>query len=104
MPANEEAPGRATEGNSNSTCEGINLHFDDTGQQLHKDSNASIDARGAPMYRQAGWLAPLPFPPGEKHPPPKGYTGYDGLWPDDGQIDRWARGYSRLSNLALRVE
>ena len=31
-PPYEEAPGRATEGNSNSNCEGINLDSQDTRQ------------------------------------------------------------------------
>lgn len=103
MPRLEEAPGTATNGNSNSNSEGINLDDRDTGQQQHQDGDERIYARGATLYRQAGWRAPLPFPPGAKHPPPKGYTGHEGRWPDDEQIATWAREERRLSNLALRV-
>jgi Bifunctional DNA primase/polymerase, N-terminal/AAA domain len=104
MPAHEEAPGQATEGNSNSKCEGINLNSQDTGQQRHQDTGDSIYSRGAPLYRKAGWRAPLPFPPGRKDPPPTGYTGHDGRWPDEEQIDQWVQNRPRLSNLALRVD
>ena len=33
-----------------------------------------------------------------------GYTGHEGRWPDDEQIDRWAQELAPLSNLALRVD
>jgi hypothetical protein len=71
------ASSEAAERNSHNTSEGINLD--------------SIYSRGAPLYWDAGWRAPLPIPPGAKYPPPKGYTGHQGRWPDDEQIATWAR-------------
>jgi hypothetical protein len=83
------ASSEAAERNSHNTSEGINLD--------------AIYSRGAPLYRTAGWHAPLPFLPGTKSPPLAGWTGYDGLWPDEEQIATWAREQSPLSNLGLRV-
>jgi Bifunctional DNA primase/polymerase, N-terminal/AAA domain len=103
VPAHEEAPGKAAEGNSNNTSEGINLDSQDTAQQRHQDSDDRIYARGATLYWEAGWHSPLPFPPGRKSPPLKGWTGHDGKWPDGEQIATWAQERPRLSNLALRV-
>jgi AAA domain len=102
MPAHEEAPGTPAEGNSNNNSEG-NLDFQDTGQQRHQDSLDSIYSHGAPLYWKAGWHAPLPYPPGTKSPPLAGWTGHDGLWPDEHQIDQWAPERPPLSNLGLRV-
>jgi hypothetical protein len=84
-----EAPSEAAEPNSHNISEGINLD--------------SIYSRGSPLYRTAGWHAPLPFLPGTKSPPLAGWTGHDGLWPDEHQIDQWARERPLLSNLGLRL-
>jgi hypothetical protein len=62
-----------------------------------------IYRHGAPLYREKGWHAPLPFLPGTKSPPLPGWTGHDGAWPDEEQIDRWARERPNLSNLGLRL-
>jgi hypothetical protein len=70
------ASSEAAERNSHNTSEGINLD--------------SIYSRGAPLYWDAGWHSPLPFLPGTKSPPLAGWTGYDGLWPDEEQIATWA--------------
>ena len=99
----EEAPGQATEGNSDNNIEGINLDSQDTGRQRREDSDDCIYARGAPLYWEAGWRAPLPFSPGTKSPPLTGWTGYDGRWPGEEQIDRWARERPRLSNIGNRL-
>jgi hypothetical protein len=40
-------------------------------------------ATGAPLYRAAGWLAPIYLPPRGKKPPPAGYTGLSGQIADD---------------------
>ncbi|ETT28770.1 DNA primase/helicase [Rhodococcus aetherivorans] len=64
----------------------------------------AIYSRGAPVYRRAGWTAPLPFPPREKFPPPAGWSGHDGRWPDDAQIGLWAREHPASSNLGLRLD
>jgi hypothetical protein len=49
----------------------------------------------------AGCTAAAPV---AKSPPPKGYTGYDGQWPTDEQIDEWIVKNPSDSNLAIRVE
>lgn len=98
-----ETTTKAAERNSRNTSEGINLNSRDTGQQRHPDSDDCIYARGARRYWEAGWHAPLPFPPGAKSPPLKGWTGHDGRWPDEEQISQWSRERPLLSNLALRV-
>jgi hypothetical protein len=98
-----EVLSESAERNSRNTSEGIRFDSHDAGQEGHPDSNDCIYARGATLYRAAGWHAPLPFPPGSKFPPPKGYTGHEGRWPDDEQIAAWATGQPPLSNIALRV-
>lgn len=99
-----EASSTMAERNCPDASAGIILDPYDTGQQRYPGSDDCIYARGAPLYREAGWPAPLPFPPGTKSPPPKGYTGHEGRWPDGEQIDRWAQELAPLSNLALRVD
>jgi hypothetical protein len=98
-----EAPSKAAERNSRNAFEDITLDDQDTGQQRHQDSDDRIYARGATLHREAGWHAPLPIPPGAKYPPPKGYTGHQGRWPDDEQIATWAQERPPLSNVGLRV-
>jgi hypothetical protein len=59
---------------------------------------------GAPVYRGAGWEGVCPLPPREKLPPPSGYTGWTGKYPDDAQIDAWCRDpFYRHGNLMLRM-
>lgn len=55
------------------------------------------------MYRDAGWRGVLPLPPASKFPPPKGFTGYDGAWPTNAQIDLWIADRPADSNLMLRL-
>ena len=62
-------PSKGAEGNSRNTSEAINLDDQDTGHQRHQDSDDRIYARGATLYWEAGWHAPLPFRPGTKSPP-----------------------------------
>lgn len=76
----------------------------DTGQTWQHRGDDRIYARGAPRYRGAGWRGVLPLPPGQKSPPPKGYTGHDGRWPTDVEIDAWISDKPRGSNLVLRVD
>ncbi len=63
-----------------------------------------IYRRAAPLYRAAGWRGVLPLPPRQKWPPPKGFTGYDGVWPSDEQIARWSAERPPDANLGLRVD
>lgn len=52
-------------------------------------------------YFDRGWL-PLPLPPGEKSPPPKGYTGHYES-PTLEVIERWIEEQPDRSNIGLRV-
>lgn len=54
-------------------------------------------------YWRAGWRGVLPLPPGEKWPPPKGYTGADGLWPSGADIQTWVDGPQGQGNICLRL-
>jgi hypothetical protein len=67
------------------------------------DSPARGYQVGAPLYRQAGWQGVLPLPPGQKFPPLKGYTGHDGAWPTEQQIEGWIRDEPLNANLMLRL-
>lgn len=49
-----------------------------------------------------GW-SPLPLPAGKKTPPPDGFTGYDGRYPTQADIDRWEQQGQWNGNLALRM-
>lgn len=40
-------------------------------------------------YLKAGWKGTIPLPPGAKGPPPKGFTGAQGKYPDIQQIKKW---------------
>lgn len=55
-------------------------------------------------YYTHGWQGPLPIgsKPKEKTHPPAGYTGNDGVWPDEDQITEWVRARSEV-NIALRL-
>ena len=48
-------------------------------------------------YQEAGWLGTIHLPLGQKFPPPTGYTGYTGRWPDEGDLSRWS------GNIGLRL-
>lgn len=57
--------------------------------------------QAAPLYRKT-WEGVLPLAKGTKWPPPEGYTGYAGGWPDGRQMLAWA-GEHRGGNIALRL-
>jgi hypothetical protein len=61
-------------------------------------------ATAALAYRAAGWAGVLPVGdrPRQKTAPPGGYTGHDGAWPSDEQVDAWRRDKGAV-NVALRV-
>lgn len=58
-----------------------------------------------PIYREAGWIGPLPLPGGEKWPPPEGWTGWHGQYPSYADSDAWcdARDYGDTRQLGLRM-
>lgn len=53
------------------------------------------------MYRELGWQGVIPVDYLDKAPPPDGFTGFDGKWPTDGRLERWADLGPR--NVALRL-
>lgn len=53
-------------------------------------------------YWAAGWRGVLPLPPGRKHPPPAGTTGYGGRWPSFADCWTWAEQRPR-ANIAIRL-
>lgn len=60
-------------------------------------------ADAAGFYRRAGWLGTLPLPSGAKWPPPDGFTGNDGAYPDDATIAYWAANGQATGNIGLRM-
>ena len=68
------------------------------------NQSGAIYAAGATLYRQAGWRAPLPIRPGTKGPPPTGWTGHDGAWPSEEQVNAWKQEKHPESNLGLRLQ
>lgn len=71
-------------------------------------SRAKGDTAGAfsaaVKYLEAGWLGPLPVGhgPHQKAPTPVGYTGNDGDWPSQDQVEKWASS-NGARNIALRL-
>jgi hypothetical protein len=43
------------------------------------------------VYRERGWPSVLPLPPGQKAPPPTGFTGSGARIPTTGEVDAWRR-------------
>ena len=58
-------------------------------------------ASAAAAYLRAGY-SPLPLPPGQKWPPPKGWTGAGAPMADLEQVRRWIRS-DPGANIALRL-
>lgn len=70
--------------------------------QNDSGGTTALFGQAARAYLTAGWPSVLPLPPAAKWPPPEGYTGRQGAWPDTNTIDEWAT--SRPDgNLALRL-
>ena len=59
-------------------------------------------AAAASRYRRLGWSGTLPLPWGAKTPPPPGFTGRDGGWPSDSQIEDWLKA-AEAHNIAIRL-
>lgn len=59
-------------------------------------------AATAHLYLAAGWTCVLPVPPGDKHPPPVGFTGAHGVDTSPEQVAAWARERPE-SAVALRM-
>jgi Bifunctional DNA primase/polymerase, N-terminal len=63
--------------------------------------SARLYASAARSYLAAGY-SPLPLPPGQKWPPPTGWTGAGAPMADLDQVRRWARS-NPAGNIALRL-
>lgn len=50
---------------------------------------APVFAAWAQEYRIRGWTDVFPLPVAEKHPPPTGYTGANGVTPTDNDLRAW---------------
>lgn len=73
-----------------------NLTTDDTGHGPF--------GRAAQIYREAGWLGTLPIgrAPGQKSPPPGGWTGHGSPYPSGGDVAAWLETHGAF-NIGLRV-
>jgi len=62
-------------------------------------------ARAARLYRSAGWRGTLPVGrgPGQKSPPPNGFTGHGKPYPSDGDVGAWETGAEAAFNIGLRA-
>lgn len=63
----------------------------------------ALFSRAAPIYRQLGWLGTIPLPTGQKWPPPSGFTGADGVYPDDAMVAYWSNNGESAGNIGLRM-
>lgn len=68
--------------------------------RAERATRAPLAATG--QYRRAGWSGTLALPARAKSPPPAGYTGADGAWPTDADIEAWLAD-DPAGNLALRL-
>ncbi len=55
----------------------------------------------AELYRRVGWAGTLPLPHSQKSPPPSGFTGAEGRWPENQDLEEW-RARKGPYNLAVR--
>lgn len=65
-------------------------------------SNILGYSKSAETYWEKGWRGLLPLPAGQKYPPPKGYTGFEGPDPSFADITAWAEDFPD-GNVALRL-
>lgn len=61
--------------------------------------------RAARIYRAAGWPGALPVGrgPGQKSPPPGGFTGHGAPYPSDADIGAWETGPEAGYNIGMRM-
>jgi len=61
--------------------------------------------RAAQTYRDAGWLGTLPVgrAPGQKSPPPGGFTGHGAPYPSNADVGTWLFGPEAGYNIGLRA-
>lgn len=66
------------------------------------DEDGGPYAEAAALYFDAGWTAPLPLPPREKHDPPPGFTGRHDP-PSRADVQAWIEGETGRGNIGLRM-
>jgi hypothetical protein len=61
--------------------------------------------RAAQLYREAGWHGVLPIgrTPGQKYPPPNGFTGHGAPYPSTADVGAWLHGPEAEFNVGLRA-
>ena len=59
-------------------------------------------ADAAPLYQLKGW-SPVPLPPGQKDPPPTGWTGYAAPFVSGADVHEWASNGKAVANIGLRL-
>lgn len=60
--------------------------------------------RGAKLWRDKGWIGTIPLPAKSKNPPPIGWTGRSADFPDNSQINAWAKlAQYRRGNIGLHL-
>lgn len=69
------------------------------------DTGTGPFGRAARLYRSAGWPGTLPVGrgPGQKSPPPSGWTGHGAPYPSDADVGVWEIGPEAYYNLGLRM-
>jgi len=69
------------------------------------DTGLGPFGRAARIYRAAGWPGALPIGrgPGQKHPPPGGFTGHGAPYPSDADIGAWETGPEAAYNIGMRM-
>jgi len=70
-----------------------------------QDSGPGPFGRAARLYRSAGWPGTLPVGrgPGQKSPPPGGWTGHGAPYPSDADVGVWETGPEAYYNIGLRM-
>lgn len=69
------------------------------------DTDPGPFGRAARLYRAAGWQGTLPVGrrPGQKSPPPEGWTGHGKPYPSDADVGAWEVGPEAAYNIGLRA-
>jgi len=69
------------------------------------DTGPGPFGRAARLYRSAGWPGTIPVGrgPGQKSPPPGGFTGHGAPYPSDGDVGAWETGTEAGYNIGMRL-
>jgi len=69
------------------------------------DTGTGPFGRAARLYRSAGWPGTIPVGrgPGQKSPPPGGFTGHGAPYPSDADVGVWEIGPEAYYNIGMRM-